>query len=208
MNIKTLELGPFGTNCYVVWGKANQALIIDPGNNAPDVIKLVKAKELSIAAYLMTHGHMDHIFALADIYDMIPAPIAIHPDDLTWAFADVNTMPPYYPDRPRRPTKIERSLSDGQEFTDGGLTYRIIHTPGHTPGGVCLYFESDHVLFTGDTLFAGSVGRTDFPGGSTRILTRSLASLATLPDNTIIYPGHGPDTTMAHEKRTNMFMRS
>lgn len=207
MNIETIEVGPIGTNCYVTWGKTAQALIIDPGADSLTIMETVKARKLSVAAYLLTHGHMDHIGALADMHDRAPAPIAIHADDLVWAFEDVNTMWPMFTEAPRRPSKIDRALADGQEFADGGLRYRVIHTPGHTPGGVCFHFTEENVLFTGDTLFAGSVGRADLPGGNSRILARSLALLAKLPDLTAVYPGHGPATTMEREKRGNMFMR-
>ncbi|MEI6971242.1 MAG: MBL fold metallo-hydrolase, partial [bacterium] len=159
------------------------------------------------AAYLLTHGHMDHIHALADVCDAAPAPVAMHGDDLAWSFTEENILPPYYTVAPRRPKGTIRAITGGQEYTDGGLHYKVLHTPGHAPGCVCFYFETSKVLFTGDTLFAGSVGRTDLPGGSSTVLTRSLASLARLPDDTVIYPGHGPDTTMAREKRTNYFMQ-
>lgn len=206
MNIETLELGLLGANCYVVHSGTPEALVIDPGGD-PDVIaEIVKRKKLSIVAYILTHGHMDHICALADVYDMASAPIAMHADDLAWAFTKANTLPPYYMVPPRRPSKIDRKVMDGQVFTDGGLTYRVIHTPGHSPGCICLYFETENVLFTGDTLFAGSVGRTDLPRGSSAVLALSLARLAELPDKTVVYPGHGPQTTIGHEKRTNPYM--
>ena len=208
MNIETLEVGPIGTNCYVVWGDASQALVIDPGGDAPAIMKAVKGHRLSIAVYLLTHGHMDHISALADMYDLAPAPIAIHAADLAWAFEDVNTLWPVYTTAPRRPPKIDRVLADGQDFTDAGLKCRVIHTPGHTPGGVCFHFTDERVLFTGDTLFAGSVGRTDLNGGAPRVLPRSLTLLTRLPDVTAIYPGHGPDTTLAQEKKSNYFLRA
>lgn len=206
MNIETLAVGLFGANCHIAWGKDSKALIIDPGGDPDVIMSAVKARHLTISAYLLTHGHMDHIDALADMYEQAPAPIGMHSDDLLWAFSEANILPPYYTSPPRRPPKIERSLTDGQKITDGGLTYEVLHTPGHSPGCACFYFAAEDVLFTGDTLFAGSVGRTDLPGGNSRTLARSLARLATLPDSTLLYPGHGPDSTMAQEKRTNMFM--
>ena len=207
MNIETLEVGPIGTSCYVVWGKTAEALVIDPGADAEAILNTIRSKKLSIAAYLLTHGHMDHVSALADMYDKAPAPIAIHSDDLAWAFGDMNTMWPIYPTAPRSPAKVERILKGGEEFTDAGLRYRVINTPGHTPGGVCFHFFEEGVLFSGDTLFAGSVGRTDLPGGDSRVLARSLATLTKLPDTTTIYPGHGPTALLGDEKRTNYFLK-
>jgi glyoxylase-like metal-dependent hydrolase (beta-lactamase superfamily II) len=107
---------------------------------------------------------------------------------------------------PERPRAIGRALVDGQEWQDGGLKYRVLETPGHTPGGVCLYFPDDAVVFTGDTLFAGSVGRTDLPGGDEQLLRQSLRTLTHLPAATRVYPGHGPVTTIGQEQATNPFL--
>jgi glyoxylase-like metal-dependent hydrolase (beta-lactamase superfamily II) len=149
---------------------------------------------------------MDHISALADVYDAHPAPIGIHSADLKWAFDKQNQMPPFY-DVPRKPAEIARTFEDGQEWTDAGLTYSAILTPGHTPGSTCFHFKAGGLLVTGDTLFAGSVGRTDLPGGNSRILSASLKKLSAFSGETIIYPGHGPSSSIAAEKATNYFMQ-
>jgi len=206
MNIHTIEVGPIDANCFVVWDKTDEAIVIDPGYDAEKILSFLKANNLSVAAYLLTHGHFDHISALADMCDVCPAPVSIHNNDLEWAFDYRNSMLPLYP-TPRRPEKVDRVIDDGQSWTDGGMLYKIILTPGHTPGGVCYHFPGDRILFSGDTLFEGSVGRTDLPGGDARVLSLSLAKLAKLPDTTAIYPGHGPDTVMAQEKRLNYFMQ-
>jgi hydroxyacylglutathione hydrolase len=206
MRIDTLTVGEFQVNCYIVHGANGQALVIDPGADAQHILGFLARKEITVAAYVLTHGHTDHLCALADLHAARPAPVAIHAADLEWAFGDLNQLPPFYP-VPRRPAAVERRLEHGQVWTDAGLTYTIVGTPGHTPGSVCLYFPTENALFSGDTLFAGSVGRTDQPGGNARALAASLGQLARLPDTTVVYPGHGPDTDIGQEKQANFFMQ-
>ena len=205
MNIETIVVGEFQVNCLVIWGEPRQAIIVDPGSEADRILEFLEARDLSVAAYMLTHAHMDHISALAALHEAQPAPIGLHPRDQEWAFTDVNNMPPY--GVPAKPDHIERALKDGQTWSDGGLTYRVIETPGHTPGGVCFHFPDHNALIVGDTLFAGSVGRTDFPGGDSRVLKQSLQRLRTLDDRLDVYPGHGAMTTIGHEKQTNFFMQ-
>ena len=205
MQIEPIVVGTFEVNCYIVTGTDNRALVIDPGADADDIAAALHSRGLTVAAYLMTHGHMDHISGLADMVDRAPAPVLIHPDDAIWAFTDVNAMPPYYP--VPRTTPVEPLLVDGYTTELAGLSVKIIATPGHTPGGVCIYLPDDKTLITGDTLFAGSVGRTDLPGGDSRILAASLQRLRDLPDDVTIYPGHGNSSTIAHEKSSNYFMQ-
>lgn len=206
MNIRALVVGGFEVNCYVVSNDNGKALVIDPGADGDEIASLLERHHLSVAAYLITHGHMDHISALAELVSIQPAPVAIHPADEKWAFANSNQMLPYY-GVPARPPSPIRHLADGQEWNDIGIGYRILATPGHTPGGVSFYFPQENALFTGDTLFAGSVGRTDFPGGDDRVLGESLVRLAGLPGQTAVYSGHGPQTTIRQEKATNPFLR-
>ncbi len=206
MHRETITVGQFQVNCYLLWNDRNQALVIDPGDEADRIADAITRNGLSVAAYMLTHGHMDHISALAALHRRHPAPVGLHADDLSWAFTAGNQMPPWY-GMPERPAAIERVFADGQAYDDHGLACRIIATPGHTPGGVCLYFEQQKTLISGDTLFAGSVGRTDLPGGDSRVLTASLKRLAALPDDVVVYPGHGPATTIGHERATNFFMQ-
>lgn len=206
MHIESLVVGPIESNCYIIWNDRREALVIDPGDDADRILAAIEQAEAQVQAYLLTHGHIDHVSALAEVHEQHPAPIGLHPEDARWAFEPVNQMPPYYP-APRAPAGIERKWKDGEEWTDAGFRYRIMETPGHTPGGVSLYFPDHGVLFSGDTLFHGSVGRTDLPGGDPRILTASLRKLAHLPDDTRVYPGHGPMTTMGFEKENNPFLR-
>jgi len=205
MHVRSVLVGAFGVNCYIVWGEAKFALVIDPGADPETVAQVIDSQRLTVAAYLITHGHMDHVSALGPLAKRYPAPIAMHPKDAAWAFSRANAMPPY--PVPERPAAIERQLADGQTYEDGGLRYQVIGTPGHTPGGVCFHFPGEQILFTGDTLFAGSVGRTDFTGGDEALLGASLGVLIRLPDATIVFPGHGPKSTIGQEKATNPFIR-
>lgn len=205
VNIETISVGPFEANCYVVWGDGTEALVIDPGADADRIAAFLGKRGLSVAAYLLTHGHADHTSGLPDLSRLHPAPVVVQPADAEWAFTGLSEITPYYP--ATAPVSCEiRAAEDGAEFTDGGLTYRVIATPGHSPGGVSFYFPAAEVLFSGDTLFQGSVGRTDLPGGSARMLAASLKKLAALPEATTVYPGHGPPTAIGDEKRGNYFM--
>jgi len=206
MNVETLAIGAFETNCYVASGAAQEAIVIDPGDNADTIVAFLKARRLTVAAYLLTHGHVDHVSAVAAVCQSLPAPVYLHSADLAWAFDNVNQMLPFYP-APTPPAAPGRPLADKERRTDAGLPYEVISTPGHSPGSVCFFFAEEHVLFSGDTLFAESVGRTDLPGGDSRALAASLTRLAKLDGSTRIYPGHGPATDMAREKKHNFFLR-
>lgn len=204
MNIETITVGPFEVNCYIVRGVGPTALVVDPGADADRIRKYLRGH---VAAYLLTHGHADHISALAELVQEYPAPIYIHQADERWAFSARNQIPPYY-EVPSRPATAFCFVQDGSSFTEAGYRFRIIETPGHTPGGVCYWFPDQNVLFSGDTLFKGSVGRTDLPGGSARMLSDALRKIAVLPDETRVYPGHGLATTIGLEKTTNAFLSS
>jgi glyoxylase-like metal-dependent hydrolase (beta-lactamase superfamily II) len=206
MRIQTVVVGPFEANCCILWRNGGPALVIDPGSE-PDAIRAALDRErLSVGAYLLTHGHVDHVSALEELHSWQPAPIRIHADDLPWTFTEENAMPPFYP-APRSPASELDPLSGDASLQEAGIEYRVVATPGHTPGSVCFFFPDPGILVSGDTLFAGSVGRTDLPGGSVRALRRSLDRLAQFPDDTCVYPGHGPQTTIRAEKETNMFLR-
>ena len=207
MQIETIVVGPLEVNCYVAHEPSGGAIVIDPGGDAEAIMRLLADRELTVAAYALTHGHMDHISALAELHGSHPAPVGMHAQDLNWAFEETNQMPPFY-GVPGRPSDVERIYAGGQTWEDAAMRYTVMSTPGHSPGSVCLHFPDEGVLFAGDTLFAGSVGRTDLPGGNSRLLTTSLGVLARLPEETVVYPGHGPRTTIGQEKRTNFFMRT
>ena len=206
MQINCVVVGPFEVNCFIVSNRPGRAIVIDPGSE-PDRIRAELRKHgLGVDVYLLTHGHIDHIAGLAELADNMPAPIAMSAEDLAWAFDAANCMLPFYGPS-RKPVGSPLILRDGLTGNAAGLAYTVLATPGHTPGSVCIHFQEQNVLFSGDTLFAGSVGRTDLPGGDPSALQRSLKRLAALPETTRVYPGHGPHTTIGEEKRTNFFLR-
>ena len=206
MHIDTIVVGSFEVNCYILSGAGQEAMLIDPGSDADEIIRRLEHDGRRVAVYLLTHGHIDHIYALSEVHRRFPAQVALHADDNAWAFLEVNQFPPDYPP-PRDSPPTLRLVKDGSSFRDCGIDYTVVATPGHTPGSVCYHFPTENVLFTGDTLFAGSVGRTDLPGGSPRAMTSSLRRLKGLAPATRIYPGHGPDSTIERERQSNFYMR-
>lgn len=206
MQVETVVVGTFGVNCYVIWhSRGREAFVVDPGADSEATMGVLSENALKPAMYLLTHGHVDHVGALADMLQKHPAPVAMHSADAAWAFGPENQIQPFYP-QPRAPETIAHLLNDGDALGAGNLECMVVATPGHTPGSVCFYFKNHGVLLSGDTLFAGTVGRTDLPGGSEAVLRRSLARLAGLPENTRVMPGHGDATTIGHERAHNPFM--
>ena len=206
MNIEIICVGMFEVNCVVLWKETDAAWVVDPGENAAEILQFLRSYHLKPAAYLLTHGHVDHISALAEVYKAMPAPMFMHPADLAWAFKPANQLPPYY-GPPPQPAAALTPITEGQCIGPERDGIRVLHTPGHSPGGVCYHFEHDKLLICGDTLFKGSVGRSDLPGGDPRILAQSLQRLTTLPDDLQVIPGHGPETTIRRERATNYFLR-
>ena len=155
---------------------------------------------------MITHGHADHICALAELHAARPAPVYIHANDYKWAFGVQNQILPYYP-VPQKPVTEFIHPETARYWKIADLDFQCLETPGHTPGCVCYYFEQEKVIFTGDTLFKGTCGRTDLPGGDGRILAQSLKKLAALPDDIVVHAGHNESTTIGYEKETNFFMQ-
>ena len=203
MIIEKLELMPFGTNCYIVGDESkNTGMVIDPGIDGRSIIKKIESTGLDIKLIVLTHGHPDHIGALNDVKDATGAEVAIHPEDAPYIEGGSGGG---FGFARQAPVKPDRLLQGGDAVNIGNLQFMVIHTPGHTQGGICLYGEG--VLFSGDTLFQFSIGRYDMPGGNGRQLLDAIATrLMVLPDNTIVYPGHGPQTTIGAEKRGNPFL--
>jgi len=204
MNYEVIPVGPYEANCSVLWDDPAQAWIVDPGADSEKILGFMAKRGLKAGIVVLTHGHFDHISALGEVLAKFPVPVVMHRDDADFAFSSFNAMPPYRPTR--RPASLVTDKQDGDMLACGGLTAKIIHTPGHTPGGWCLYFEDGKLLVAGDTLFAGSVGRTDLPGGSGDLLEASLKRLKALPDETRVVCGHGPQTTIGAEKRSNPYL--
>lgn len=208
VTVETLALGAFASNCHLLRPNGStHVLVVDPGDEAPAILDHLNAAGLTVAAYLITHGHIDHVSALAAVHRARPAPVGMHPLDRKWAFTPLNAMEPWYPQPVEPAGGIERTWAEGQTWTDLGLTYRIIETPGHSPGSVSFYFEPQGMIFSGDVLFAGGIGRTDLPGGDAPTLLHSLGRLMELPDEVRVYSGHGPVTTIGRERKRNPFLR-
>ncbi|MFC1935104.1 MBL fold metallo-hydrolase [Chloroflexota bacterium] len=205
MILKGLVVSPFATNCYIVGSeKTKEGMIIDPGDNARQILETVKELGLKIKLIVLTHGHVDHAGALSEVEKTTGAELRMHPDDLRFIQGNPFTNPPG-PSQPPTPSH-EQYLNDGDSIDVSDLHFLIIHTPGHSPGSICLFGHG--ILFSGDTLFNYSIGRSDLPGGSHHQLIDSLHSrLMMLPDDTVVYPGHGPETTIGTERQTNPFLR-
>lgn len=210
MQVETFVLGGFQTNAFVVHkGTSSPAcVVIDAGLSAQPMIAYLQRSGLRPEAVLLTHGHADHIEGVRLLREHFPdVEVVIHKADavlLGDPMANVSAMV----GMPLTIEPAEVVLEAEGAITYAGLTFHVLHTPGHTPGGVCFYCSDQNVVFVGDTLFAGSIGRTDFPGGNTQQLLESIhRKLFTLPDETIVYNGHGPKTTIGQEKRHNPFLR-
>lgn len=206
MIIEKLEVGPFASNCYIVGAESNkEGMIIDPGAEANKILGKVEDLGLEIKFIVLTHAHIDHIGALKEVKDATDAEFAVHTDDAkSLQMKPPAYVAPFFP--PKNPPPPDRLLKGGDSIDIGDLRFLVLHTPGHSPGCICLLGEG--VVFSGDTLFNFGIGRTDFPGGSySQIMDSIHTKLMILPDNTIVYPGHGPDTTIGTERRGNPFLR-
>jgi glyoxylase-like metal-dependent hydrolase (beta-lactamase superfamily II) len=204
MIIKRLVVGPLEENCYIIGDEETKdAIVIDPGDEPDRIIETIKDNGFKIKAIICTHAHFDHIGAITEIKRETQAMILLHKDDMElyknardqaaiWGY-DVDDMP-----------EPDGYLNEGDSIRVGDLSFKVLHTPGHSPGGICLYGEG--VVFTGDTLFQGSVGRTDLYGGNMSELKRSFKRLLELPEDTTVFSGHGPSTTIRTEKRENLFI--
>ena len=201
MRVRRLTLGALGTNCWLVDdGVGGPVLVVDPDAGADTIIEALEGA--SLAAIVLTHGHFDHIGAVRELIERTGARLMIHGDDADRLASAEGTGGALFGFHVTAPPP-DRVLAEGDVVTAGGVRLEVIHTPGHTPG--CISLVADGHLFSGDTLFAGSVGRTDFPGGDPAALRRSIARLAALPDDTRVHPGHGPETTIGRERRVNPF---
>ena len=197
----TIQVGGFAVNCSIL-SENGRAWIVDPGQEANRIIDLLAKKGLEPAAILLTHGHFDHISGIPGLLRKFPdLPVYVHEKDIPMIGHPLNQLPPEYASF-AKPKAVR-----GLENLEGLEGLEVIETPGHTPGGVCYHFPKEKLLLSGDTLFAGSVGRTDLPGGDMATLMDSLRKLIALPDDTLVIPGHGMHTRIALEKSGNPFLQ-
>ena len=191
----TMALGAYQTNCYMIWADDSAScVVIDPGYQAETVLAQAKKQGKTIEAILLTHGHFDHVGAVRELAADTDCAVYICPEDLS--------MPPQLT---AGPLYYTHTYGEGDVLKLAGLTIRVIQTPGHTPGSVCLLVEDS--MFSGDTLFEGSCGRTDLPGGDWAVILKSLKRLKEMDRDYKVYPGHGPATTLAEEQMYNPYMR-
>lgn len=209
MMIKTIIAGPFETNCYIVHNEINKsAILIDaPPQSFEEVNEFLSKKNLNLEYLILTHGHIDHIADANKFKTNFNTKILMHRNDLFWIHPPDFMLNLVNNDYTQFDVDI---ILNGEEIINSALgKFKILHTPGHTQGGICIYFEKDNILFTGDTLFQESVGRVDLPGGSMDSLIKSIIEkLFTLPNETIVYPGHGDSTNIINEKKFNPYLKN
>ncbi len=205
MIIKTLVVGPIQANCFIVGcDETLEAVVIDPGDEADRISRLLAESSLTAKYIINTHGHIDHVSANKKLHEITSAPIFIHPLDAPMLDQVAASAAAWGLDAENSPAP-DRELQEGDKISFGNITLTVIHTPGHTPGGISLHAKDD--VFVGDTLFAGSIGRTDFPGGSFETIKKSIQQkLFKLGDDVRVHTGHGPTTTIGEEKRSNPFV--
>lgn len=206
MILDVLLVGPLGVNCYILGDEhTRQAVVIDPGGNPREILKTIEKRALKIIAIVNTHAHFDHVLALTEVRAATGAQFLLHAGEAQ-ILASAQMSGAMFGMAMRQPAPPDRLLNDGDTIPVGALRLKVLHTPGHTPGGISLLL--DNRVIVGDKLFQSGIGRTDFPGGDYATLMTSIRDkLLTLPDETIVYPGHGPATTIGEERALNPFLR-
>ena len=205
MILTRLVVGPLQVNCYILADeKTKEAVVIDPGDDAREILKLIKDKGLTVKYLVCTHGHFDHVGANKALKEATGAMLLVHEDDAS-LMASASMQSRAFGMNTMSSPKADRYVKHGDVIKAGEVSLKVLHTPGHSPGGISLLEQG--MVFTGDSLFAGSIGRTDLPGGDLMTLLRSIkTNLMTLPDETKVFCGHGPASTIGEERRENPFL--
>ncbi len=203
-----LPVGPLQCNCSVIGDETSrEALVIDPGDDISDVLQLVRKHNLTVKQIVITHAHIDHVGGAMKLRQATGAPILLNQNDYA-LLKMLDVQAAWLGMAAPGQVEIDHSLASGDSLKAGSLNATVLHTPGHTEGSICLYFAPEKKLIAGDTLFAGSIGRTDLPGGSYKKIIDSLhQTVLALPDDTIVVPGHGPLTTIGDERQSNPFLQ-
>ncbi|MGB8648825.1 MAG: MBL fold metallo-hydrolase [Anaerolineae bacterium] len=209
MLLQTLRVGPLAVNCYIVGDESSrEVVVIDPGGDVSKIVEMLRQMRARVTAIILTHAHFDHIMGIQGVKDNTGAPLLIGVDEAP-ILSSAEEQGKFFGLTIPNPPAPDRLVQDGEIVSTGSVQLQVITTPGHTPGGICLWSEKDKALFSGDTLMRGGIGRTDFPGGSMTDELRSIRTkLLTLPLDTRVYPGHGPVTTIAEEKGFNPFLQN
>ncbi|MFD1736533.1 MBL fold metallo-hydrolase [Bacillus salitolerans] len=208
MKWRRMPLGPIGTNAYIISNQQKECLIIDPGSEPSKVFGYIKENQLKPIAILLTHAHYDHIGAVDDVRDMYEIPVYIHKKEQSWLMDPALNLSINLPfGEPIRLKPAEEIISSEGLMSIGSFTFEIFETPGHSPGSISIYFKDENLVFSGDALFEGSIGRTDLPGGNYDVLMKSIHDkLLTLPEETLVLSGHGGETTIQQEMDSNPFL--
>jgi hydroxyacylglutathione hydrolase len=203
-----LPVGPLQCNCSIVGDEASrEAIVIDPGDEIESILDIVRRHNLTVKQIVVTHAHIDHVGGAMKLKAATGAPILLNEND-TALLKMLDVQAAWLGMRSPGAVTIDQSLREGDTVQAGPLKAQVIHTPGHTEGSICMLFSTENTLIAGDTLFAGSIGRTDLPGGSySKIIDSLHGKLLALPDETIVIPGHGPQTTIGEERESNPFLQ-
>ena len=205
---KVFPVGPLQCNCSIIGDEqTREAMVIDPGDQIEDILKILKTENLTLKQIVVTHAHIDHVGGAMKLKVATGAPILMNQkDEALLKMLDMQAT--WIGMKPPGAVQVDEAVGEGRILKVGNLSSTVIHTPGHTEGSICLYFPEQKTLIAGDTLFAGSIGRTDLPGGSYEKIIRSLHNqLMQLPDETQVVPGHGPATSIGEERETNPFLQ-
>ncbi len=210
MIFERLVVGPLQVNCYILGCRASrEAIVIDPGGNVSEIVAVLRGHGLRVVQIVNTHAHFDHVLGVRELQEITGAPFALHADEAPVLEALPKMAQAWLGYDPGPPPHIDRTVAAGDLIRFGQHALEARATPGHSPGGISLVDHEGRRVFTGDALFAGSVGRTDLPGADASLLIRSIREqLMTLPEEYIVLPGHGPATTIAEEHRHNPFLQS